>query len=407
MGVSIDKKCRDVCDVVCPITAEDVHKVILQAFDILTDCKACFEEKQKALYCLEKTYRCLIDINYPYTFKYYRDCLIGEFFFFIATVKGGFAVDFVAYKDIDQWVVLNTGSCVRAVNYGGCSKTQYSVSKRRDLVGEVKHKYEIRAAEIERIRKTNDYCYGKGFQVDWRCKPVCEILEPCHGSKHQKDFAILVEVKNWNLCADGKHAKVYIDGKCTHTLHSCDLIYVDTKCLKKGWHTLELRLYDECGKFIGIGCKKKFCYCPPKCKKPKKKSRCNDCHKDYDDANRCGCKPKKCKKPKKCESSSSSSSCSSSSSSSCSSSSSDSCPSSCSSESSIVYNFDKSYECSSSSSSSCSSSSSSSSCSSSSSSSCPSSSSSSCDSSSSDYVLKCKKYVVDKCDKDKKHKYYH
>ncbi|MNK79606.1 hypothetical protein D3C87_992760 [compost metagenome] len=403
MGISADK-CRDKCNNVCPITAEDVHRVVLEAYDILTDCKLCFDEKKHKLYCLEKGYRCQIDTNYPYTFKYYQDCYGFEYFIFIGTVKGGFAIDLVAYSDIDQWTVLNTGSCVRTTNHGACSKTQYSVSKRKDLVGLIKDKYEAKAREIERIRVNGDFCYGKHLVLDWRCKPTCEILEPCHNAKCDEKLAILVKIDNWNMSVDGKHAKLFIDNCEVAKIHNCSIVYVDLSNYKKGWHKVQLRLYDECCKFIGLGCEKKICLRKPKCEKKKK---CGSCHKEED---RCGCKKPKCKKnacekkKKWCDSSSSSSS----------SSSSECCDSSssCSSESSISYNFEPSYCCDSSSSSSCSSSSSSSSCSSSSSSSCcpsSSSSSSSCpsSSSSSDYVLKCKK-VVKKCDSGKKkHNYYH
>ena len=344
MGLNIDTRCCNnfgMRSSACPITAEDIHKFLSEAYVILTDCQMCFEERKEKIACLEKKHRCFVNINYPYKFSFTRDCFGYEYLIYIATIAD-FAIDMVVYNDLYGWIVLNTGTCVRKYNFGGCSKLQYSVSKRRDLCGDDRHKYDMRIAEIERKRVDCDFYGVKDVVLDWRCKPRCEFIEPCHGSKVDEKFAVLVRISNWNMRENFRHARLYVDDHCLHTIYNCDLFYVDLCGHKKGWHTLTLKLYDENGKFIGIGCEQKVCLSKAK---------------------------------KECSSSSSSSCCPSSSSSSCSSSSSSSCCPSSSSSSS----------CSSSSSSSCCPSSSSSSCSSSSSSSscCPSSSSSSCSSSSS------------------------
>lgn len=334
MGISADIKCCDDytknCRDTCPVTAEDIHRVLLEAYDILTDCSLCFDDKKEKLYCLDKKFRCYIDTNRPYTFKYYKDCYDFEYLVYIASV-GDYAIDLVVYKDLGDWINLDTGSCVRNVKYGGCSKLQNTVSKRRDLCGKEKELYEAKRKEIDHLKINGEFCYGKNSVLDWRCKPKCEILKPCDLEKVDCKFAVLVKIDNWNMCKGGKHAKVFLGDCEVAKITECDLVYVDIKGHKNGYHTLCVKLYDECDKYIGLCCERQVKICVKKCKKPKKKDNCNKCLKKKDN---CGCKVKKW-----CDDTSSTSTCSSSTTE-C-----DSTTECESSVSSVVYNFEDTYSC--------------------------------------------------------------
>lgn len=362
---------------VCNITPEDIHKVLLEGYNIVTECHRDFACRKKDLYCLWARYRCLFNPYFPQVFKFFRDPLGFEYLILIGTV-GNFAIDVVLYWDNFGWIVLNEGVCFRRYNFGGCSKLQYSVAQRKPLIlADEKCRFEAKKQEIDAIVANGDFVFGPNTYVDWRFKPRIKIMEPCKGKKIKCcDFTLALCLTNWKLADCGKSYHVYIDGKYVKTVFTPEPIKLDLHHKKKGWHCLEVRLFDECCRYAKISAKTKFYLCKDcKCFDSSSSSSCSSSSSSSSSSTtQDPCLKPKHKFPCDSSSSSSSSSCSSSSSSDCcSSSSSSDCSSSSSSDcssSSSKWKCKKVKKCSSSSSSSdCSSSSSSSDCSSSSSSS--------------------------------------
>src|SRR2546423_1495961 len=102
----------DACSSLCPISSNDIYVVLGQAFQILKQQDRTFMCKKKELYCLYKKYRCLIDPIFPSYYLFVKDCYGNPLLLFIGTI-GRFAVDVVLYKDIFDWIILDTGSCRR------------------------------------------------------------------------------------------------------------------------------------------------------------------------------------------------------------------------------------------------------------------------------------------------------
>jgi len=388
MGSSIDSSfhCNDLeCyGLDCPIKYEEVQQVVLQGYNIVTDCTKSFERRRSDLCRLHKKYQCLINPYYPHLFEFKKDCFGFEYVTLIATV-GPFAITVSLYWDITQWVVATTGSCI--LGYRQCNPFQYAVSKRKCQYDDAKFKLEEKKKEIDCIRSSGKFCCDKGTFVDFRCYPQCKILEPCHGSKVGCEVPLRVWLKGWNVSECGKYYKIYLDDRECHKVHHRNPIYLRLDNVKKGWHTIKVKLFDEKHRSIKSSCSVrvylcKTCESSSSCDSSSSSSSCDSSSSSSScDSSSSSSSCDSSSSSSSCDSSSSSSSCdSSSSSSSCdSSSSSSSCDSSSSSSSSSCCNDQYAKDCSSSSSSSsCPSSSSSSSCdSSSSSSSCDSSSSSS------------------------------
>ena len=414
MGQSVckGKNCED-CTC-CPITAEDIHRVLGQVYGVVTDCKKSFEERKKILCCLQDKYKCFINPFFPHYVQFKKDCYDYEYFILIATVKK-FAIDVVLYWDLQDWVVLNSGTCYRHYYTGGCSKLEKSVAVRKPIKGEYGRIYEAKKRQIKCIlnkqcekkkdcssssssscsSSSSSSCSSSSSSSSCekkKCKkPEIKITYPKNHAKVGCDFCLKFEVKNLGKqCLEWCWA-----GKKGGKVKKCNEVKIHLEKAKKGWNCVELKLIDKCGKVVA--CKKQKFYLCKDCCHSSSSSSCSSSSSSScssSSSSDCFVKDSYC-----CDSSSSSSSCSSSSSSSwcgkckssssscgCdSSSSSSSCPSSSSSSSSWCG------KCKSSSSScGCDSSSSSSSCPSSSSSSsswcgkCKSSSSScGCDSSSS------------------------
>lgn len=380
-------------NIVARITPEDIHKVLLEGYNIITDrAHRQFECREKDVFCLWRRYRCLFNPYFPQFFKFVKDPLGFEYLILIATV-GEFAIDVVLYWDNFGWIVLNEGVCHRRYNFGGCSKLQYSVAKRKPVfLVEDKCLFDARKTQIDTIIGSQDYAFGPNTYIDWRFKPQIQILEPCKGSKVTHcEVKLSVCIKNWKLEECGKSYHVYLDGCYVKTVHSFEPQVISLHDKKKGWHHIEVKLFDECCRYARVGSSTKFYLCADcKCNSSSSSSSSSGCSSSSSSSSctsSSSTKEDPCLKKhfgfgkgcKKSSSSSSSSSCSSSSSS-----------SDCSSSSSTVWKCKKK----------CSSSSSSSSCSSSSSSSSDcydSSSSSGCSSSSSSTEWICKKKSSSSC----------
>ena len=261
MGATCSNVCYDdftIGTMVCPIKPEDIHKTLSEMYSILTDCNMSFEERNKEIHCLEKKYRCYVNINYPYKFSFNRDCFCYEYFTYIATI-GDYSINLFAYSDLYGWVVCNTGSSYMKYDYGGCSKLQLCVSKRKQLLPNEQANYELKMKEIERRRLECDFCRTDDSFIDWRSKPRCDIIEPRDKAQVEDSFGVLVRISNWNMKEGGLHARVFIDDQYIQSIYSIDMFYLNMSEYKKGWHKLTIKLYDETDTYIGISSEKRIC----------------------------------------------------------------------------------------------------------------------------------------------------
>ncbi|SHO33625.1 Hypothetical protein BQ3484_557 [Cedratvirus A11] len=325
MGQSVckGKNCED-CTC-CPITAEDIHRVLAQVYGVVTDCKKSFEERKKLLCCYQDKYKCFINPFFPHYVQFKKDCYGYEYLILIATVKK-FAIDVVLYWDLQDWIVLNSGTCYRHYYTGGCSKLEKSVAVRKPLKGEYGRIYEAKKRQIKCIlnkqceKKKESSCSSSSSSSSScsssssssscekkKCKkPEIKITYPKNHAKVGCDFCLKFEVKNL-----GKHCLEWCwAGKKGGKVKKCNEVKIHLEKAKKGWNCVELKLVDKCGKVVA--CKKqKFYLCKDCCHSSSSSSSCSSssssswCGKCKSSSSSCGC-----------DSSSSSSSCSSSSSSS-------------------------------------------------------------------------------------------
>lgn len=232
------------------VTQEDIYKVLLEAYQIITS-EESFEHRLKALTSLNNKYRCLYNPYFIYRFQPERDGLGFESYLFLATV-GSYAIDFMVYWDTVAWVVLNTNRCIR--NYKPCLPiTNGSVAKRKCYLDEEQRcLYQKTVQEVDCIFNTCNFYQGPATLVDFRTKPKCRIECPKSKAKVGRYFTLRMQFKNWSLDGD-RHYKVYLDGNLIQVVYSesCD---IDLKGYANGWHKLRVALFDKKDNDIGIGC---------------------------------------------------------------------------------------------------------------------------------------------------------
>ena len=228
-----------------PVQPEDIHKIILKGYEIITNRNSTFGTREKRINKLYSKYSCLINPLYPHFYNFIRNSFNYEFFVFIGTI-GNYAIDVVLYFDLLGWIVLNDRSCFRNYNTGGSNKLQYSVSKRKtNLNAQEKSVVDAKKQEVEHSIKNENLKFGPNIFVDNRYQPLCRIVEPANNSKVDYDFWLKVSVKNWKLSSKGKHYIVLIDGKLTRKINHKDPISISLDGYAKGWHNIEVILVDE------------------------------------------------------------------------------------------------------------------------------------------------------------------
>ena len=267
------------------VTCEEILRVLLEAFSIVSDPGLEFVCKKRELQCLYKKYQCLFDEYSPLFFQFVKNAFGYQLLTIIGKIQE-WSVNLVVYETpTGKWKVL---TATPFDNCDGCNKFQFTVVKHRSCDNEWE-KYEGRKSIINDMISNCTFDFGPDTLIDSRTKPCITFLEPCDKSKVSCEFWLKVSIRNWRLQDHGKNYKIYIDDCEYQTVFTDEMILVKLHDQCKGWKKITVKLFDECGRYARI-------------KSSIVVRLCQDC-----------C----CNKKEKCDSSSSSSSCSSSSSSEC------------------------------------------------------------------------------------------
>ena len=291
------------------LTAEDVLKIVLEAYTLATDPLRDFLCKKKDLFCLYKKYQCLIDNYRPHFFLFKKDAFGYQILILIARVQD-FDINLVTYQNLCGWTVL-PGSPVKRWS-DDCNKLQYVVCKSKGCTADEIAKYEIKKGEIQDMCFNCTFDYSPDTIIDYRNKPGIDIVEPCNKSNVSCEFWLKANTCNWRLQDHGKNYRVYVDGCEQEIVYTEDPVLIRLHGQCKGWKTISVKLFDECGRYANVKqsvrvnlCESCKCdgYAESSCSSSSSSSSCDSSSSSSDD---CGCGKKKCKKC--CSSSSSSSS---------------------------------------------------------------------------------------------------
>jgi len=110
------------------VTCEEILRVLLEAFSIVSDPGLEFVCKKRELQCLYKKYQCLFDEYSPLFFQFVKNAFGYQLLTIIGKIQE-WSVNLVVYETpTGKWKVL---TATPFDNCDGCNKFQFTVVKHR------------------------------------------------------------------------------------------------------------------------------------------------------------------------------------------------------------------------------------------------------------------------------------